>query len=71
MKNYYWKTDEALNTNSDTMQDYLDNHIKDDFECVYFDGSYAEIQDSKGLLLAVNASGDGDFCSHFVTFKEL
>ena len=75
MEDYTWKTTEPLPDNMATMADFLDYHVEkhcgEDYEVVHEDGTYAEIQNDDGILYAVNAMGDGDFCSHKVTFKHL
>ena len=74
MEDYTWETEDELNTNTDTMNDFIDNHMEDyckDYDVVHTDGSYVEIQDSKGVLYGVHASGNGDFSSHRVRFEHL
>ena len=55
------------------MIDFIKNHMNeycgDDFEAVYEDGTYIEIQNDKGELYGVHASGNGDFRSHRVRFE--
>ena len=75
MENYYWSTKFPHSDNSETCIDFLENemekHCGSDFELVYSDGSYAEIQNDKGELYALHVSGNGDFCNHQVSFKFL
>ena len=75
MKDYTWETTEALSTNEGTMNDFINNHLDGhcgkEYEVVYEDGTYVEIQNEAGTLYGVHASGNGDFCSHKVTFEEL
>ena len=75
MEDYTWITTEAMATNTDTMNDFIDNHMAEhcgsDYEVVHEDGTYVEIQNDKHILYGVNASGNGDFCSHRVRFEEL
>jgi|TARA_B110000483_G_C18137461_1_gene520082 hypothetical protein len=75
MEDYTWTTEDALSTNENTMNDFIDNHLYEHcgegYEVVYEDGTYVEIQDDNGTLYEVHASGNGDFCNHKVTFKEL
>jgi len=75
MEDYTWVTTVALATNEDTMNDFIDNHLYEhcgeSYEVVYEDGTYVEIQDDNGTLYGVHASGNGDFCSHRVSFEEL
>lgn len=71
METYKWHTPEAHNNNTETMDDYLENHLIHEFwECIFQDGTYAEIQNKyTGAIWAVHASGDGDFCNHKVEFE--
>jgi hypothetical protein len=54
-----------------TMHDYLDNHLPETWEILLHDGTYAEIKADDGLSYEVHASGNGDFKSHKIEFKEL
>ena len=75
MKDYTWNTTEAMATNTDTMNDSIDNHMvvycESDYEVVHKDGAYVEIQNDNHILYGVHASGNGDFCSHRVRFEKL
>lgn len=68
MDDFIWETEEAHPNNTYTMCDYIENHMPNDCEIVYVDGSYAEIIDSKGQKYAVHAGGNGDFNNHIVRF---
>lgn len=70
MENYYWKTLVPHSDNTETMNDYLSNHLPDEFHVVMRDGSYAEIQSADtAQIYAVHASGNGDFNNHVVIFE--
>ena len=70
METFRWQTAEYHHTNEVTMQDYLENHLPQCFEVIFEDGTYAEIQNKNtGQIFGVNASGDGDFTHHKVTFE--
>lgn len=75
MEDYTWNTKESMATNTDTMNDFIDNHMVEycglDYGVVHNDGAYIEIHSIKGTLYAVRASGNGDFCSHRVRFEKL
>ena len=75
MEDYTWTTEQPMNTNADSMNDFIDNHLYEycgkDYEVVYEDGSYVEIQDNNDLLYEVRVTGNGDFCNHIATFKTL
>ena len=70
METYRWHTIEPHNNNEETMNDYLENHLSDEFEIIFEDGTYAEIKNKNtGAIWGVNASGDGDFTHHKVEFE--
>lgn len=75
MEDYTWSTENSLANNEQNMIDFIDNHMKkhcgEDYEVVYDDGTYLEIQNESGTLYAVRAMGNGDFKNHKVTFEEL
>jgi len=69
---YYWTTEECHSDNNFTMQDYLNNHLSDEFEVTLEDGTYAEITSkSTGAVWGVHASGNGDCFNHKVEFKNI
>ena len=69
METFRWQTIEPHPNNEVTMNDYLENHLSDEFEVIFEDGTYAEIFNKHdGKIWGVNASGDGDFTHHKVTF---
>lgn len=53
------------------MSDYLNCEMPEDFEVIMVDGTYAEIKNGRGVIFAVNASGDGGFFNHEVEFVRL
>ena len=67
MKTIYWSTEDAHQTNSDTMHDYLDNINM--LDVVYVDGTYAEGVNSTGEKYEIHASGNGDSFNHKIEFK--
>ena len=75
METFYWNTELPLATNTDTMNDFLDNYLErhcgSDYKIIKQDGTYAEIENSEGTTYAVHAGGDGDFVSHRVRFEAL
>ncbi|MCI2286074.1 hypothetical protein L3081_24950 [Colwellia sp. MSW7] len=71
MNDYLWETEEELSTNDFTMLDYLDYHMDESWTVLFLDGSYAEVKTDTGLTLSLHASGNGDFKSHKIEFKEL
>jgi len=69
MDDYLWETEEELSTNELTMNDYILNHLSDEREVLFLDGTYAEIQTDDNSVYEVHASGNGDFRSHKIEFK--
>ena len=67
--NIYWSTEKAHSDNTETMQDFLDNHLDPDLEIIYQCGSYAEVIDKNGCHYSLHASGNGDFNNHLVRFE--
>jgi hypothetical protein len=72
MENYNWETETSHSNNTETMNDYLENHLLNEFHIVIQDDSYAEIQSAHTAnIYAVHASGNGDFTHHSVRFELL
>lgn len=70
METYYWSTENEHANNTETMQDYLNNHLSSIFLVITEDGSYAEIHNPETHeTFGVHASGNGDFRNHKVEFK--
>ena len=70
MEDYHWSTEEPHYDNTQTMNDYLENHLTEKFECYFQDDSYAEIMDlSNDVKWGVHASGNGDSFNHKVRFE--
>ena len=65
---YTWETEEPHSDNSETMEDYLENHLPDAYEVIEQNGTLAIIM--KGKKIVVHASGNGDFTSHKVRFED-
>ena len=52
------------------MNEYLEEHLPDEFECFFQDGSYAEIQHKvSGKIYGLHAGGNGDSFNHRVKFE--
>jgi hypothetical protein len=72
LTDYKWSTEFGHSNNMETMNDFLCNHLPDNFNVTFQDGTYAEIFDTEtNVMYAVRAMGDGDFCNHKVTFEQL
>lgn len=69
MEDITWSTEEPLNSNSDVMQDYLENINM--LDITYIDGTYAEGMNCKGEKYEIHAGGDGDFFNHKIEFKRI
>lgn len=69
LETFYWSTDPHSN-NTETMDDYLNNHLLEGFEILEQYGSYAEIKNQEsGAIYGLHASGNGDFCNHKIEFE--
>lgn len=69
METYYWNTENHHCDNSETMNDYLENHLPDNSEVTAQDGTYAEIIIESGEKYGVFSSGCGDSFNHKVEFE--
>lgn len=70
METFRWSTEYYHPDNQFTMDDYLMNHLPENFEIIFEDGTYAEIQNKdNGQIWGVHASGDGDSFNHKVEFE--
>lgn len=66
MENAYWSTDYYIETNSETMQDFLNNVNMLDITLV--DGSYAEGINGRGEKYAIHVCGNGSAYYHKATY---
>ena len=72
MITHYWATEESIEDNSGTMIDFLDHELPlicRDYECIWVDGSQAEVQ-IDGKFYICDVSGNGDTYHHKVEFSE-
>jgi len=70
METFYWSTENYHCDNNETMNDYLENHLPEDFSVISNEGTYAIIQaPMNGIFYGVHASGNGDFNNHKVEFE--
>lgn len=67
METYYWKTEDYHHDNVITMMDYVLNHLPEEAEVVFDDGSYIEIV-LESKKYGVCATGNGDSYNHKVEF---
>jgi len=74
MEDYTWITTTPMATNTDTMENFLDNHFYERFsekaQVLEDNESYIEVEDN-GKRYGVHASGNGDFCNHRIRIEEL
>jgi hypothetical protein len=70
---FKWSTEEELATNTDTMNEWIEYHMPEDYVLIEetLDGTYAEILDEEGHKFACHASGNGDFSNHIISFELL
>ena len=75
MEDYRFTTNTPLGTNEETMEVFLDDHFYKSFDSkaqvLTDEGPYVEVENGKGELYGVHASGDGDFVSHRIRFELL
>lgn len=70
MEDFNWYTENSHSDNTETMCDYLENHLPDEYDILFQDGSYAEIfEKSSNRIWGCHASGRGDFNNHKVSFE--
>lgn len=64
---YKWSTDYYHHDNTFTMNDFIENHLTDNYEVIFNDGSYCEVQCvNTDKIYSLNAKGDGDCYNHIV-----
>jgi len=69
---FYWGTDYYHHDNAFTMQDFLNNHLPADFDVIFEDGSYAEVQQhATDAIFSLDAKGNGDSYHHVVNWHFL
>jgi hypothetical protein len=52
------------------MRDFILNHVPDNFEVFFIDGTYAEmINKSNNSIWGIHAGGNGDSFNHRVRFE--
>lgn len=70
MEDFTWTTTHSHPNNEFTMNEYLDNHLPEEFECFFQDGTYAEIEHKTNKSIwGLHASGNGDFYNHRIRFE--
>lgn len=70
MEDFVWNTNHYHPDNTFTMNEYLEEHLPEEFECFFQDGSYAEIQHKVSWkTYALHAGGNGDSFSHRIKFE--
>jgi hypothetical protein len=70
MEDYTWKTKESHFDNETTMNDFILNHVPDNFEVFFVDGTYAEmINKLNNSIWGIYAGGNGDSFNHRVRFE--
>lgn len=64
---FTWNTEDPHADNSETMNEFLECYLPEDYEIKLNHGTYAEIEND-GVRYGVHASGRGDPWSHRVEF---
>lgn len=68
MNSHYWTSENELADNIETMNNYLDHEMPQEWEVIVFDGTYAEVKVDGCEVYAIHVSGDGDFKNHKAEF---
>ena len=71
MNDFTWETDCVHKDNTETMNDYIETQMPDEYWLIVQYGSYAEIIDDGCIMWAAHASGDGDFTHHRIRFERV
>lgn len=72
MEDYTWHTENSHSDNTETMIDYLNNHLPRHFAFLFQDRSYAEVfNEVTSERFGIHASGNGNFNNHKVRFEKL
>jgi hypothetical protein len=66
---YRWETDYPLHTTTDSMNDFIYNHLPEDCEITEVDANQIVV-DMDGDKYKITAYGAGDFCNHEVSIYE-
>lgn len=70
MEDFIWQTEHQHPDNTFTMDEYLNEHLPENFNCFFQDGSYAEIINTNNeVMYGLNAAGNGDSFNHKITFE--
>lgn len=70
MEDFIWETNHYHPNNDFTMNEYLEEHLSENFNCFFQDGSYAEIVDkTNGKIWGLHAGGNGDSFHHKIRFE--
>lgn len=69
---FCWATDYYHHDNAFTMQDFLNNHLPSDFEVIFEDGSYSEVQNQvTDAVFSLDAKGNGSSYHHVVSWERI
>ena len=72
MDAYYWETEYEHANNETTMAEFLDFYLSNEFDVIFEDGTYAEIENIiTHEKWECHASGNGDFRHHKIEFKPI
>ena len=72
MQDYTWSTENSHSNNTETMTDYIHNHLPENMFYLFINGSYAEaIDTATNNRWGLHSSGNGDFNNHRVRFELL
>lgn len=67
---YRWTTEGAHFDNTETLTDYINNHMGIEFTLLWQDGNYAEVRDNDTFqVCGITAYGLGDSYDHEVNIE--
>ena len=70
MEDYIWKTEESHFNIEQTMQDFIENHVPENFVVFFIDGTYAEMENKTNKsIYGIHAGCNGDSFNHRVRFE--
>lgn len=67
---YRWTTEYYHPDNTFTLNDYINNHMLEEFVILWQDGNIAEVRDTNTMeVWMIHATGDGDSFNHLAYFE--
>lgn len=67
---YNWTTEKSHFDNTETLTDYIENHMEPEFSLLWQDGNYAEVRDNSTFqVCGITAYGAGDSNNHEIVIE--